>query len=233
MTTTGEPAIRIGQGFDVHPFSADTDRPLVLGGVSFAGLPGLAGHSDGDVIAHAVTDALLGAAGPDDGVVVVVRPDRAGEPAADANLVVGGGATRSSSVRAGLAAVPGHAEVIVIHDGARPLAGADLFARVVGAVRDGADSAVPAVEVTDTLRHRSGGPVDRNGLVAVQTPQAFRAAALRRAHAAEPEATDDASLVEAAGGKVVVVEGSPANLKITRPIDLVIAEALLRFGETP
>ena len=100
-------------------------------------------------------------------------------------------------------------------------------------MRDGAEAAVPAVEVTDTLRHRSGGPADRNGLVAVQTPQAFRAAALRRAHAAEPEATDDASLVEAAGGKVVVVDGSPANLKITRPIDLAIAEALLRFGETP
>jgi 2-C-methyl-D-erythritol 4-phosphate cytidylyltransferase len=67
----------------------------------------------------------------------------------------------------------------------------------------------------------------------VQTPQAFRAAALRRAHAAEPEATDDASLVEATGGNVVVVDGSPANLKITRPLDLAIAEALLRFGETP
>jgi 2-C-methyl-D-erythritol 2,4-cyclodiphosphate synthase len=63
MTATGPPAIRIGQGFDVHPFSGDADRPLVLGGVSFAGVPGLAGHSDGDVIAHAVIDALLGAAG--------------------------------------------------------------------------------------------------------------------------------------------------------------------------
>jgi 2-C-methyl-D-erythritol 2,4-cyclodiphosphate synthase len=63
MTTTPGPAIRIGQGFDVHPFSGDADRPLILGGVSFAGMPGLAGHSDGDVIAHAVTDALLGAAG--------------------------------------------------------------------------------------------------------------------------------------------------------------------------
>jgi 2-C-methyl-D-erythritol 2,4-cyclodiphosphate synthase len=63
MTATGEPAIRIGQGFDVHPFSREADRPLVLGGVPFAGVPGLAGHSDGDVIAHAVTDALLGAAG--------------------------------------------------------------------------------------------------------------------------------------------------------------------------
>ncbi|HZA77549.1 MAG TPA: 2-C-methyl-D-erythritol 2,4-cyclodiphosphate synthase [Acidimicrobiales bacterium] len=63
MTDTHEPAIRIGQGFDVHPFSADADRPLVLGGVGFSGMPGLAGHSDGDVVAHAITDALLGAAG--------------------------------------------------------------------------------------------------------------------------------------------------------------------------
>jgi 2-C-methyl-D-erythritol 4-phosphate cytidylyltransferase len=173
------------------------------------------------------------AAGPDDGVVVVVPPERAGDPASDADVVVGGGATRSGSVRAGLAAVPGDAEVIVVHDGARPLAGAELFARVVEAVRQGADAALPAVDVTDTLRIRSGGPVDRGGLLAVQTPQAFRASALREAHAGEPEATDDASLVEAAGGKVVVVEGSPANLKVTRPIDLVIAEAVLRFGTTP
>jgi len=171
--------------------------------------------------------------GPGNGVVVVVPPDRAGDPAPDVDVVVGGGATRSSSVRAGLSAVPGDAEVIVVHDGARPLAGVELFARVVEAVRGGADAAVPAVEVTDTLRRRSGGPVDRGGLVAVQTPQGFRAAALRGAHAREPEATDDASLVEAVGGKVVVVDGSPANLKITRPVDLAIAEALLRFGATP
>jgi 2-C-methyl-D-erythritol 4-phosphate cytidylyltransferase len=184
------------------------------------------------VLDWSIAAARAAAAGPGDGVVVVVPPERAAELASGADTVVGGGATRSSSVRAGLAAVPGGADVIVVHDGARPLAGAELFARVVGAVRDGADAAVPAVDVTDTLRHRSGRAVDRNGLVAVQTPQAFRASALRRAHAAEPEATDDASLVEAAGGKVVVVEGSPANLKITRPVDLAIAEALLRFGET-
>jgi 2-C-methyl-D-erythritol 4-phosphate cytidylyltransferase len=184
------------------------------------------------VLDWSVGAARAAAGGPGDGVVVVVPPERAAEPAPGADTVVGGGATRSSSVRAGLAAVPGDAEVVVVHDGARPLADVELFARVVGAVRDGADGAVPAVDVTDTLRHRSGRAVDRNGLVAVQTPQAFRASALRRAHAAEPEATDDASLVEAAGGKVVVVEGSPANLKITRPVDLAIAEALLRFGET-
>ncbi|MGH9216575.1 MAG: 2-C-methyl-D-erythritol 4-phosphate cytidylyltransferase [Acidimicrobiales bacterium] len=171
--------------------------------------------------------------GVGDGVVVVVPPERAGDPVPDVDVVVGGGATRSSSVRAGLAAVPSDADVIVVHDGARPLAGAGLFARVVEAARGGADAAVPAVDVTDTLRHRAGGPVDRSGLVAVQTPQAFRAAALRGAHAGAPEATDDASLVEARGGKVVVVDGSPTNLKITRPVDLAIAEALLGFGTTP
>jgi 2-C-methyl-D-erythritol 4-phosphate cytidylyltransferase len=162
------------------------------------------------------------------GVVLVVAPGREGddEPAADA--VVAGARTRSGSVRAGLARVADDAEVIVVHDGARPLAGADLFTAVVRAVREGADAAVPGVPVADTLRSRDGGVVDRDRLVAVQTPQAFRAAALRAAHAAGAEATDDASLVEAAGGKVVVVDGSPTNLKITRPADLVVAEALLR-----
>jgi 2-C-methyl-D-erythritol 4-phosphate cytidylyltransferase len=166
--------------------------------------------------------------GPHGGIVLVVAPGHEGddEPAADA--VVAGAGTRSGSVRAGLARVPEDAEVIVVHDGARPLAEPDLFAAVVEAVRDGADAALPGVAVADTVRLREGGVVDRDGLVAVQTPQAFRAAALRAAHAAGAEATDDASLVEAAGGKVVVVDGSPTNLKITRPADLVVAEALLR-----
>ena len=163
-----------------------------------------------------------------DGIVLVVAPDRAGEAEAAADAVVAGAGTRSGSVRAGLAAVPPDAEVVVVHDGARPLAKGDLFLAVVEAVRAGADAAVPGVPVVDTLRARAGGTVDRDGLVAVQTPQAFRAGPLRSAHAAEGEATDDASLVEAAGGKVVVVNGSPTNLKITRPDDLVVAEALLR-----
>jgi len=163
-----------------------------------------------------------------DGVVVVVAPPHAAddEPAADA--VVSGAGTRSGSVRAGLARVPDDAEVIVVHDGARPLADASLFAAVVEAVRAGADAALPGVPVNDTLRARAGGVVDRDGLVAVQTPQAFRAAALRRAHAGGAEGTDDASLVEAGGGMVVVVDGSPTNVKITRPADLLVAEALLR-----
>jgi 2-C-methyl-D-erythritol 4-phosphate cytidylyltransferase len=166
-----------------------------------------------------------------DGVVVVVPPDRVADPEPVADRIVAGGATRSESVRAGLAAVPDDTEVVVVHDGARPLAGPELYARVVGAVGGGADAAVPAVAVTDTVRHRSGAPVDRRDLVAVQTPQAFRAAALRAAHVAAPEATDDASLVEAVGGKVVVVDGSPANLKVTTPLDLVVAGAVLAHAQ--
>lgn len=163
-----------------------------------------------------------------DGVVAVVPPAHAGDDEPLADGLAPGGATRSASVRAGLALVPPGAEIVVVHDGARPLADAALFAAVVAAVRDGADAAVPGVPLADTLRWRTGGIADRDGLVAVQTPQAFRATALRAAHAGEPEATDDASLVEAAGGKVVVVDGSPLNLKITNPHDLAVAEALIR-----
>jgi 2-C-methyl-D-erythritol 4-phosphate cytidylyltransferase len=162
------------------------------------------------------------------GVVLVVPADRVGKPEPAADAVVEGAATRSGSVRAGLAAVPAEAGVVVVHDGARPLADRGLFSAVVDAVRSGADAAIPAVPVTDTLRRRTGGLVARDELVAVQTPQAFRAAALRAAHAGGPEATDDASLVESAGGKVVLVDGSPTNLKLTHPADLVVAEALLR-----
>ncbi len=163
-----------------------------------------------------------------DGVVLVVAPDRSGDAEPGVDGVVVGAGTRSGSVRAGLARVPDDAEVIVVHDAARPLADADAYAAVVAAVRAGADAAVPGVPLSDTVRARTGEPVDRDELVAVQTPQAFGAGILRRAHATGAEATDDASLVEAAGGKVVVVDGSPRNIKITHPTDLAVAEALLR-----
>jgi 2-C-methyl-D-erythritol 4-phosphate cytidylyltransferase len=147
--------------------------------------------------------------------------------------VVAGGPSRSASVRAGLAAVPDGAAVIVVHDAARPLADPALFGRVVDAVRAGADGAVPGVPVADTVKRveSSTGVVletlDRSALRAIQTPQAFAADVLRRAHAGGGEATDDATLVEAAGGRVVVVDGDPANLKITGPDDLARAEDLL------
>jgi 2-C-methyl-D-erythritol 4-phosphate cytidylyltransferase len=134
---------------------------------------------------------------------------------------VAGGASRSASVRAGLAAVPADAEVVVVHDAARPAARPALFESVVAAVLAGADAAIPGVPLVDTVKRVAGGVVvetlDRTALVAVQTPQAFRAAVLREA---EGEATDDAALVEAAGGRVVVVPGDPANLKVTEPADL-------------
>jgi 2-C-methyl-D-erythritol 4-phosphate cytidylyltransferase len=135
-------------------------------------------------------------------------------------------------VRAGLAAVPAGATVIVVHDAARPLADRDLFERVIAAVRAGADGAVPGLPVPDTIKRvgPSGDVIetlDRPALRAVQTPQAFAADVLRRAHAGGGEATDDAALVEAAGGRVVVVDGDPANLKVTGPDDLVRAEGLL------
>lgn len=163
-----------------------------------------------------------------DGVVLVVPADQVGDDEPQADAVVAGGATRSGSVRAGLAAVPANVEVVVVHDAARPVPLPEVWRRVLAAVQGGADAAVPAVPVTDTLREVGGGTVDRARFVAVQTPQAFRAQVLRAAHAAEAEGTDDASLVEAVGGTVVVVDGDATNLKITTPFDLTVADLLCR-----
>ena len=168
--------------------------------------------------------------------VVLVLPATPAAEALDshgADTVVPGGATRADSVRCGLAAVPAEAEVIVVHDAARPLASPALFA--LAAVTDGgADGAVPGVPPSDTIKvvdesGRITDTLDRDRLVAVQTPQAFRAATLRRAHAeaAPAGATDDAMLVEGLGGTVLVVPGEPGNLKITDPDDLGAAQRLL------
>ena len=141
------------------------------------------------------------------------------------------GATVPGGSRAGLDAVAGSAAVVVVHDAARPLAPKALFDAVIDAVRAGADAAVPGLPISDTVKRVDGDHVvetiARDELVAVQTPQAFRTDALRAAHTASGEATDDAALVEAAGGRVVVVPGDPRNLKITTPADLVVAAALL------
>ena len=164
-----------------------------------------------------------------DGVVVVVpggSPWRVPEGA----VAAVGGATRSDSVRAGLELVPPAAEIVVVHDAARPLASRALFDAVVGAVRGGADAAVPVLPVVDTLKRVDGGrvvaTVPRDGLWAAQTPQAFRADVLRRVHLAGRSGTDDAALVEAAGGTVVVVRGEPANVKITVEDDLAFVRRL-------
>jgi len=149
--------------------------------------------------------------------------------ACDGVVVVGpegvpGGATRSASVRNGLAAVPEDVDVIVVHDAARPAAGVELFKAVIDAVLAGADAAFPGIPVTDTIKRVEGDVVvetlDRASLVAVQTPQAFRADALRAAHARGVDATDDAALVEQNGGRVVVVPGRADNRKLTDRADL-------------
>jgi 2-C-methyl-D-erythritol 4-phosphate cytidylyltransferase len=146
---------------------------------------------------------------------------------------VAGGATRSQSVAAGLAEVPDEADLILVHDAARPFASPELVTRVLSGLA-GAEGAVPGVPVTDTIKRVEGGHVAetpaRASLVAVQTPQAFLAASLRGAYAVADAqlatATDCASLLEARAAVVAVVEGDPANVKITTADDL--AEAARR-----
>ncbi|MGI9622519.1 MAG: 2-C-methyl-D-erythritol 4-phosphate cytidylyltransferase [Acidimicrobiales bacterium] len=163
------------------------------------------------------------------GVIVVLRAEdpRLGAPSSRNEVRVAGGATRSESARAGLAAVPHTADIVLIHDAARPLASDGVFQRVLEAVQGGAAAAVPAVPVVDTIRSKSGESVDRDSLRAVQTPQGFSAAVLREAHSTGAEATDDAVLVEACGHEVVLVDGDVRNLKITNPADLDVARALI------
>ncbi len=160
------------------------------------------------------------AASATDGVVLVVPADDAATEGG-----VAGGSSRSESVRAGLAEVPPDTDIVCVHDAARPFADADLYRRVVAAIEAGADASVPGIAVTDTIKIVDGDGVvtatpDRSTLVAVQTPQAFRHAALVAAHASGTDATDDAALIEATGGRVVVVEGAADNRKITVPDDL-------------
>lgn len=168
-----------------------------------------------------------------DRVVVVVGDSLRWKPPADV-VTTAGGETRSDSVRAGLAQVASDAGIVVVHDAARPLASRSLFAAVIDAVRAGADAAVPALAVVDTVKRLAGDQVvetvARDDLVVVQTPQAFRAGVLRAAHAGGASGTDDAALVERAGGRVVVVPGDARNVKITVAADLELARALLDAG---
>lgn len=161
------------------------------------------------------------------GIVVVGNDDIGTPKSLSVDAVVGGGPSRSTSVRAGLKAVPDSATHVLVHDAVRPLVPAEVVGRVIEQLTGGAEAVVPVVPVTDSLRLVSGGTVDRSGLVAVQTPQGFELMALRSAHDLAVEGTDDASVVEAIGVAVVHVDGSPINLKVTFPHDLVIAERIL------
>jgi len=201
------------------------------GGTRFGGAKQFARLGGATVLDRAVGTARESC----DGVVVVLARDAQWEAPPDVR-VAEGGATRSASVRAGLACVPERAAIVVVHDAARPLASRGLFASVIGAVGDGVDGAVPALAVTDTLKRVVKGEVvetvSRDGLVAVQTPQAFLASTLRAAHAQAGIETDDAALVEAAGGTVVVVEGERRNLKLTLADDLEFAQTLIEGART-
>ena len=138
---------------------------------------------------------------------------------------VPGGERRVDSVRAGFAEVPADAVVVLVHDAARPLLPAEVIERVLAPLSEGWDGAVPGLPVPDTLK-RVGADgavletVTREGLWAVQTPQAFPVDVLRRALASDRDATDCAGLVEAGGGRVKVVTGDPRLLKVTTADDL-------------
>jgi 2-C-methyl-D-erythritol 4-phosphate cytidylyltransferase len=145
---------------------------------------------------------------------------------------VTGGATRGESVAAALGEVSDAAIAVLVHDAARPLVDDAVVERVLGALAEGYDAAVPALPVPDTLKRVDGRvvveTVPRDGLLGAQTPQAFSADVLRRALSGDlAEATDCASLVERTGGRVAIVEGDPRLLKVTTPADLALVEALL------
>jgi 2-C-methyl-D-erythritol 4-phosphate cytidylyltransferase len=163
-----------------------------------------------------------------DGVVAVVPDDMASKSEPLADIVVAGGASRSASVRAGLAAVPSDTEFVLVHDAARPVPVLDVWRRVIDALHKGADAVVPAIPVSDTLREIEGASIDRSRVVAVQTPQGFRVDVLRQAHDAGHDATDDATLVEMMGTVVCVVDGDSHNIKITEPWHLATADILTR-----
>lgn len=194
------------------------------------------------MLVHAVK-ALSSAPGVD--VVVVAAPADAvdetrallSQVAADTDVeVVSGGDTRTESVARALIALPDDVDVVLVHDAARPLVPVELVTSVVNAVRAGSRAVVPGLAVIDTVKRvDSAGVVQetvpRAALRAIQTPQGFDRALLQQAHAAvDPDAvtaTDDAGLVEAMGVPVLVIPGHEEAFKVTRPMDIVMAEAVL------
>jgi len=175
-----------------------------------------------------------------DGIVVAAPPDweepciLVAEEVAAGKVAetVTGGATRSESVRNALVEVPEEATVVLVHDAARPVVTDEVIERLVTALADGWDAAVPALPIPDAVKRVEGEAVretlDRSGLVAVQTPQAFVADILRSALEGDVSAAPDcASLVESCGGRVRVVEGDPRLIKVTTPADLELVASLL------
>jgi 2-C-methyl-D-erythritol 4-phosphate cytidylyltransferase len=172
--------------------------------------------------------------------IVVVAPEGWEEPAilvaeelgcGKVTATVAGGETRVGSVRAGVSELPGDATAVLVHDAARPLITDEVIGRVLAPLGEGWDGAVPALPLTDTVKRVENGmvveTVERSGLVGAQTPQAFVAPTLRAALDGASGATDCASLVEARGGRVRVVDGDPRLLKVTSPADLELIEGWL------
>lgn len=179
--------------------------------------------------------SLVVVVAPPDGVAEVrALLDSHGLPEAKDIRIVPGGDTRQESVRLGLAALPDEVEVVLVHDAARPLVPVDMVESVAAAVREGALAVVPGLPLADTVKQiepATGavvGTPERALLRAVQTPQGFDRVTLAKAHATVTgEVTDDASMVERLGVQVLVVPGHEEAFKVTRPLDLVLAEAVL------
>jgi 2-C-methyl-D-erythritol 4-phosphate cytidylyltransferase len=193
-------------------------------------------HALDAVSASGVAAVVVVVLPPGDAVLAAVVEAAAGAAPRGSQITsVSGGASRVASVRAGLAALPPAAEIVLVHDAARALTPPAVFQRVAAAVRAGAPAVIPVVPVADTVKVVRADVVestpDRAGLRAVQTPQGFDAASLRSAHggaaAADPGITDDAMLMEAHGVPVRVVDGDPLAFKVTTPLDLTVAEAVL------
>jgi 2-C-methyl-D-erythritol 4-phosphate cytidylyltransferase len=187
------------------------------------------------LLLHAVRGVrAVGAIGP----VVVLAPiglvDELQVLLASYDVVVtAGGEHRQDSVRQGLAALPADVDLVLVHDAARALTPVSVFDAVIDELRAGAEAVVPVLPVADTVKRVAGDrvveTVDRADLRAVQTPQGFSRDLLERAHArGGPAATDDAALVELLGRTVVTVPGSEDAFKVTRPFDLLVAEAVLK-----
>lgn len=180
-----------------------------------------------------VARSLAAARSVGDGVVLVLPPGRTwtGEPV---DAVTEGGDHQSESLRAGLAAVPADAAIVVVADPAHPLASDALFRAVVAAVREGADGAVPVVPILEVVQRVRDGRVletlPKDDLVLTQTPQAFRADVLRAVHADRPRPVENSGLLVERGHRVVTVSGDVANVHVTTRQELAIAECLASRG---
>lgn len=214
-----------GRGERLGPGAPKALRPL-------GGMPMLV-HAVRALAASRVVDLVVVAA-PQDEVEAVASMLAEQEFSAEV-VVVTGGPTRQDSVARALLGLPDDIDVVLVHDAARPLVPAEVVGSVVSAVRSGHPAVVPGLPVIDTIKAVDDHgdverTVDRESLRSIQTPQGFDRAVLQRAHAAadlDAVATDDAGLVERLGTRVHVVPGHEEAFKVTTPLDVVIAEAIL------